>query len=169
MSVTIKRSAANGISGADAGKYGVVEPNHLSAPRNGHVYAQRPAADGIAVLENGMFVDYNVNGTVTLNGKYMVFNEEKLYDERLQSHRDFAQKTADSPNGKITPRVFLMETGDIFTTNTVVDGVYEAGNSLAVDAATGLLKVSETDAIAAVVAETTLPDGVTPAIKVQML
>jgi hypothetical protein len=33
--------------------YGQVEDNHLSAPRNGQVYAQLPAASDIELLENG--------------------------------------------------------------------------------------------------------------------
>ena len=48
MAVTIAREG-----------FGYVEPNHLSAPRNGQVYAQLPAAEDIEVLENGMFVKYD--------------------------------------------------------------------------------------------------------------
>ena len=48
MAVTIARTG-----------FGYVEPNHLSAPRNGQVYAQLPAAEDIEVLENGMFVKYD--------------------------------------------------------------------------------------------------------------
>lgn len=160
MSVTINRNAG--------GKYGVVEPNHLSAPRNGQVYAQRPAAASINVLENGMFVNYGAD-EVTLGGKYMVFNEEKLYDPRKQSHADYAMKKEDFYDGKMVPRVFFMHTGDIFTTNTVKNGTYTKGNKLVVNASTGVLEVGTENAVAEVIAETTLPDGITPAIKVQML
>lgn len=163
MSVTIARNTN--------GKYGVVEPNHISAPRSGKVYAQLPAADGIDVLENGMYVDYAyADGVVKFaaNAKYMVFNEEKLWDERKQSHADYAMKKEDYTEGSMVPRVFLMETGDIYTTNTLADGSYENGDKLDV-AATGLLTKSESGTFAQVVAETTLPDGITPAVKIQVL
>ena len=60
-------------------KFAVVEPNHLSAPRNGQVYGQLPAAEGIEVLEQGTFVKYDyANGEVNFTGEgpwMMVFNE----------------------------------------------------------------------------------------------
>ena len=75
MAITIERDG-----------YGQVEPNHLSAPRDGGVYAQLPAAEDIEVLENGMFVKYDyANGECNFTGDgawMLVFNEEKLYDER---------------------------------------------------------------------------------------
>lgn len=175
MSIAIYRKKADGTtsSAANVAKYGVVEPNLLSAPRSGRVFASRPAVSTITELENGMFVDYTVDTAegpcVKLGGKYMVFNEEKLYDERLQSHRDFVQKAEDSTDGVIVPRVFGMAAGDVFTTNTVTDGEYAVGDKLSVAAATGLLKVDAAGTFAQVIAETTLPDGVTPAVKVQIL
>ena len=45
--------------------YGQVEPNHLSAQRNGQIYAQLPANGEIEVLEQGQFVKYDY-----LNGEY---------------------------------------------------------------------------------------------------
>ncbi len=36
--------------------FGQVEPNHLSAQTNGQIYAQLPADDNLAILENGMCV-----------------------------------------------------------------------------------------------------------------
>lgn len=76
--------------------YGQVEPNHLSAPRNGQVYAQLPAAADISVLENGQFVKYNYAAgvcdfsTEASSGAWMmVFNEVKVYDER-EDDADFA-------------------------------------------------------------------------------
>ena len=36
--------------------YGQVEPNHLSAQRNGQIYAQLPADPAIEQLEQGQFV-----------------------------------------------------------------------------------------------------------------
>lgn len=68
--------------------FGQVEPNHLSAQRNGQIYAQLPAAPSIDVLEQGQFVKYdyaaNGNGIGEVNftgaGEWMmVYNEIKLY------------------------------------------------------------------------------------------
>lgn len=76
--------------------YGQVEPNHLSAPQNGQVYAQLPAAADIEMLENGQFVKYNYAkgvcdfGTEVTAGQWMmVFNEVKIYRER-EGDADFA-------------------------------------------------------------------------------
>ena len=76
--------------------YGQVEPNHLSAPRNGQVYAQLPAASDIDILENGQFVKYNYakgvcnfDTDVTSGPWMMVFNEIKLYGDR-EGDADFA-------------------------------------------------------------------------------
>lgn len=68
--------------------YGQVEPNHLSAQRNGQIYAQLPANKDIDILEQGQFVKYdyaaNENGIGEVNftgaGEWMmVYNEIKLY------------------------------------------------------------------------------------------
>ena len=76
--------------------YGQVEPNHLSAPQKGQVYAQLPAASDIEMLENGQFVKYDYaagvvdfSTDVTAGGWMMVFNEVKVYDER-EGDADFA-------------------------------------------------------------------------------
>ena len=154
--------------------YGQVEPNHLSAPRNGQVYAQLPADDSIDVLENGMFVHYNyAEGKCQFTGDgpvMMVYNEEKLYDERHQMHKDFAQKKEDSYDGVIVPRVFALSVGDIWTTNTVKDATYNAKDKLKIGT-TGLLEAGDAGAgepIIQVVKETTLPDG-QKALKLQVI
>lgn len=109
--------------------YGQVERQHMAAPHNGQIYAQLPAlnADGtpIAQLENGQFLKYDyANGKAGIgtsgDGKewFLVYNEEKLYDERYQNHRHFAMKAADMSDGKIYPRLLRTFVGDIFTTNT---------------------------------------------------
>lgn len=73
--------------------YGQVEPNHLSARRNGQIYAQLPADPEIQVLENGQFVKYDyASGLVNFTGAgewMLVFNEIKLYREH-QLDAEFA-------------------------------------------------------------------------------
>ena len=163
MAVTIAREG-----------FGYVEPNHLSAPRNGQVYAQLPAAEDIEVLENGMFVKYDyAAGECNFDGEgpwMMVFNEEKLYDERHQMHRDYAMQKSDFYDGVMTPRVFAMVPGDIFTTNAVKEASYTVGDKLKVGADSRL----EAGAAPAgehsfkVVKETTMPD-LQPGVKIQVI
>lgn len=73
--------------------YGQVEPNHMSAKRNGQVYAQLPAAASIKLLENGQFVKYDyAKGVCDFNGAgpwRMVYNEVKIYEDR-ETDADFA-------------------------------------------------------------------------------
>ena len=156
--------------------YGQVEPNHLSAPRDGRVYAQLPAATGITILENGMFVKYDyAAGEVNFTGDgawMLVYNEEKLYDERHQMHRDWAQKVEDSYDGKIYPRVFGIVAGDIFTTNTFANNTAVKVGDTVIPSSTGYLVVAGKDDVSdlvfKVVKEYTLPDG-QPAVKLQCI
>lgn len=162
MAITFKRDG-----------YGQVEPNHLSAPRDGRVYAQLPAADDITILENGQFVKYDyAAGEVNFDGAgawMLVYNEEKLYDERHQMHKDWAQKVEDSYDGKIYPRVFGIVAGDIFTTNTFKDNEALAVGNTVVPGADGFLTAGNSgDLIFKVVKEYTLPDG-QPAVKLQCI
>lgn len=73
--------------------YGQCEPNHLSAQRNGQIYAQLPADPAIEVLEQGQFVKYDYkSGLVNFSGAgewMLVFNEIKLYRSE-QSDCEFA-------------------------------------------------------------------------------
>ena len=75
--------------------YGQVEENHLSARRNGQIYAQLPAAANIDLLENGMFAKYDYeNGVVNFTGAgewLLVLNEVKIYLD-YQTNADFAMK-----------------------------------------------------------------------------
>ncbi len=168
MALAIKRS--------DYG-YGVVEDNHLSAKRSGHVYAQLPAAAAITQLENGQYVKYDYAAgecNFTGEGRFvMVYNEEKLYDERHQMHRDYVMKPGDFYDGKMYPRVIAMEIGDIYTTNCVADGTYSVGNKLVVGS-TGILEALGNGTATAgqpvlkVVKEYTMPDG-TPGLKLQCI
>ena len=161
MAITIKRDG-----------YGQVEPNHLSAPRDGRVYAQLPAAEDIKILENGMFVKYDyAAGEVNFTGDgawMLVYNEEKLYDERYQMHKHWAQKVEDSYDGKIYPRVFGIVAGDIFTTNMFADGTELSVGDPVTPGDDGILAAGEGDVTFKVVKEYTLPDG-QPAVKLQCI
>ena len=171
MSISIDRAAADvQMTGHD--NFAQVEPNHLSAPRDGGVYAQLPADESITVLEQGMIVKYDMAaGKVALTGNgisAMVFNEEKLYDERKQMHRDYAMKKSDFYDGVMTPRVFRLSEGDIFTTNAVATGTYNVGDKLC-PGSDGFLAAGEgSTPVCQVVAETILPDG-QPAVKLQVV
>lgn len=90
--------AGTSLSGAKLVQYGYgqVEPNFLTAKRNGRVYAQLPAAADIDMLENGQFVKYDyVNkvcdfSTDPSSGPWrMVYNEVKIYRDR-ETDADFA-------------------------------------------------------------------------------
>lgn len=110
--------------------FGQVEPNHLSGIVEGKIYAQYPADTATMgnILEQGRFAKYDGSkNQVNLTGKgawMMIYNEEKLPDERKQNHKDFALKAEDYTYGEITPRLINVEIGDIFTTNTIVGGAY---------------------------------------------
>lgn len=168
MAISIDR-AAQVLHGHD--NYAQVEDNHLSAKRDGRVYASLPAADDIEVLEQGMFVKYDyAEGEVNFTGDgawFMVYNEEKLYDERKQMHRDFALRKVDCSDGVITPRVLGMVAGDIYTTNAVAKDTYSVGDKLT-PGDDGWLKKGEGDLTLKVVKETTMPDG-QPAVKLQVI
>jgi hypothetical protein len=164
--------------------FGQVEPNHLSAQTNGQIYAQLPADDDLAILENGMFLKYNyAGGKADLDGDgewLLVMNEIKLYDPRKQGLRHYAMKKADFMNGEIVPRLLRTEIGDIYTTNTfgantsdsaTVQGLnLKVTDKLAVDPLTGYLikQTNETDFIWQVVKEYTMPDG-QPGVKIQRI
>ena len=155
--------------------HAVVEPNHLSAPRSGGVYGQLPADDSIEILEQGTFVKYDyAAGKVDFTGEgpwMMVFNEEKLYDERRQMHRDFAMQKSDFVDGIMTPRVIRLLVGDIFTTNTVKADDYEVGDIL-VPGADGILAKhagGDVSGLSVMVVKCyTMPDG-QPGLKLQVV
>lgn len=91
--------------------YAQVEPNHLSAQRNGQIYAQLPAASDIEVLENGQFVKYDYEkGLVNFEGAgewMLVFNEIKLYRDG-QDDCEFAML-----KGNYKARVYSPSTGEL--------------------------------------------------------
>lgn len=171
MAISIDR-AANVLAGHE--NYAQVEPNHLSAPRSGGVYGQLPADSSIDILEQGTFVKYDyAAGKIDFDGEgpwMMVYNEEKLYDEHRQMHRDYAMKKTDFYDGVMTPRVFRMYAGDIFTTNNLVKGSYSVGDKVH-PGTKGVLEAVTDEAnglTLKVVKETTLADG-QEAVKLQVI
>ena len=130
--------------------YGQVEPNHLSGIVTGQIYAQLPAhvkgtevgsADSITQLEQGQFAKYDyAAGEVnfTGDGEFMlVYNEQKLYDERKQAHKDFVYKTGDFTDKKIYPRLIRTYVGDIMTTNTFEANTSDTAETTGVTIAEG--------------------------------
>lgn len=169
MAVTIDRAAAK-VQLAGHDNYGQVEPNYL--PREG-VFAQTPADENIAILEQGMFVRLNATkGTLGFDGDgawMLVFNEEKLYDERKQMHRDYAQKREDFYDGVLVPRVYHLQAGDTYTTNMVNKGDYSVGDILVPGPDGVLTKGEKGNGLALqVVKEYTLADG-QPAVKLTVI
>ena len=167
--------------------FGQVEPNHLSAQRNGQIYAQLPLDSSINILENGQFMKYDYeNNEVNLtgDGEYMlVLNEVKVYDER-DSYKDFAMIKKNYVDGEIYPRLFKTNVGDIYTTNcigganTSKDATYTytgnelaVGDKLKVNPSTGYLvkdNAVSTGMIWQVVKVYTMPDG-QPGVKIQRI
>lgn len=104
-----------------------VEPNHLSGIVTGQIYAQLPVNTTTMgnIIENGRFAKYDyVAGKVNLTGEgewMLIYNEEKNYDERFKSHKDFAMVASNYSDGVIVPRLIKTNVGDIYTTNAFVD------------------------------------------------
>ncbi len=158
--------------------YGQIEANHLSARRNGKIYAQLPADKTIDVLENGQFVKYDyAKGVVNFTGEgpwMLVFNEPKVYGSR-ETNADFAMKREDyaayvynaandaMPEGTVmVPRVMNTDRGDIYTTNMVGEESLVKGDKLAPNAKGILDKASgatATECVWQVAKVYTMPDG----------
>lgn len=154
--------------------FGQVEPNHLTGIVDGSIYAQLPAAEELGeVLEQGRFAKYDyAKGEVNLTGEgpwLMIYNEEKLYDERYQSHKDFAMQKSRYVGGVMTPRLIEIPVNDIFTTNTITakkDGLdLNVGDKLEIGA-DGYLTAGDGDF--QVVKVYTMPDG-QPGVKLQRI
>lgn len=169
--------------------YGQVEPNHLSGIVTGQILAQLPVDTGNmgTVIENGRFAKYDYKeGKVDLTGDgewMLIYNEEKLYDERKQSHKDFAMIADNYTDKEIVPRLISIVLGDIFTTNcfgqnkgnenTIVEGIsLEIGDEVGIDSKTGyLIKDGEKDnngPVFQVVKEYTMADG-QPGVKLMRI
>ena len=150
--------------------YGQVEPNHLSAQRTGQIYAQTPVNEAITELENGVFLKLNTSdNTLGVNGSgewMLVYNEVKLYDNQRQGYKDFVVKADETVGGKIYPRMFKINVGDIFTTNMIEAGL-ELGDKVTPTAGVGeevgilnpVATGADPDMVFEVVKLTTMPDG----------
>ena len=157
--------------------FGQLEPNHLSAQRNGQIYAQLPCESSMEVLQNAQFVKYDyAEGEVNFTGAgewMLVFNEVKLYDPR-HSYKDFALQKKNCVGGEMVPRVMKTMVGDIFTTNLVdlkdKGAAFDVGDKLVIGT-TGILEYSATPGAGMVwqVAKVyTMADG-QPAVKIQRI
>ena len=159
--------------------FGQLEPNHLSAQRNGQIYAQLPCESSIEVLQNAQFVKYDyAEGEVNFTGEgewMLVYNEVKLYDPR-HSYKDFALQKKNCVGGVMVPRVMKTMVGDIFTTNLVDNGLKGSAlavkDKLTVAESTGILTYDAspeaTDMVWQVVKVYTMADG-QPAVKIQRI
>ena len=159
--------------------FGQLEPNHLSAQRNGQIYAQLPCDTSIEVLQNAQFVKYDyANGKVNYTGEgewMLVYNEVKLYDPK-HSYKDFVYRKTDFTDKKMYPRVMKTMPGDIFTTNLVDNGTKGSDlavkDKLTVATGTGVLTYNNApeaaDMVWQVVKVYTLADG-QKAVKVQRI
>ena len=159
--------------------FGQLEPNHLSAQRNGQIYAQLPCESSMEDLQNAQFVKYDyAEGEVNFTGAgewMLVFNEVKLYDPR-HSYKDFALQKKNCVGGEMVPRVMKTMVGDIFTTNLVDNGLKGSAlavkDKLTVAESTGILTYDAspeaTDMVWQVVKVYTMADG-QPAVKIQRI
>lgn len=123
MAITIPAKAA--------GKYAVVEPNHVSAVRTGNMAAQY--STDIEVLQNGMAVnvDHETKKIVAPAANkplYLHASEEQIYEEHL-GRDSFYIKAGQYP------RALKLEIGDIFETDAVVEELtYTVGDVVGPDA-----------------------------------
>lgn len=108
--------------------YGQVEPNHLSAQRNGQIYAQLPADPSIEVLEQGQFVKYDyANGLVNFTGAgewMLVYNEIKLYREH-QLDCEFAMVKGNYQARVYSPLDGTIDAEEIYGPTRFLQGVRE--------------------------------------------
>lgn len=156
MAITIPAKAA--------GKYAVVETNHVSAVRTGNMAAQY--STDIEVLQNGMAVnvDHVTKRIVAPDADqplYLHASEEQIYEDHL-GRDSFYIKAGQYP------RALKLEIGDIFETDAVVAGEYTVGDLVGPDADGLWTKVTDdlVDGTPGVVAaEVYLPNG-KPGIKI---
>lgn len=159
--------------------YGQLEPNRIAAQKTKEIFAQLPAASDLPIIENGMFLVYDLGaGEVrkpATKGEYaqLVMNEINLADERYQEDKDYAMIAHPESKYQVAmaayPRLFNPTIGDTFTTNVFKwDGTNEAtatsliGTEYTTDI-DGIIAPVETGDVAQIVFEVvkqyTLPDG----------
>ena len=169
--------------------FGQVEPNHLSAQRNGQIYAQLPANKDLKILENGMFVKYDyAKNEVNFSGEgewMLVLNEVKLYDDTWRNYGEkngqyaaYAMEAKNFVSGEMVPRLLKTNVGDIYTTNCLVAagrageetdmGEIALGDKLSPNAAGFLAKDGDGSIEFKVVKVYTMPDG-QEGVKVQRI
>ena len=161
MAITIPAKAA--------GKYAVVETNHVSAVRTGNMAAQY--STDIEVLQNGMAVNVDhekkkIVAPVDGEPLYLHASEEQIYEDHL-GRDSFYIKAGQYP------RALKLEIGDIFETDAVVGGVdYTVGNILTPDEETGLWTINAAatagSMVAQVIGEIYLPNG-KPGVKLAIV
>jgi hypothetical protein len=137
------------------GKHAVVETNHVSAVRTGNIAAQYVAE---VKLDNGMALSVDHSGKkvkVAEDGKpvYLHASDEQLYEDHVGRDAFYIKE------GEY-PKALLLEVGDIFETDAVVAGAYNAGDVVGPTAEGLWGKDSTITTIEAVVAEGIyLPNG----------
>lgn len=114
MAITVKKLAD--------GKHAVVETNHVSAVRTGNIAAQYVAE---VKLDNGMALSVDHSGrkvNVAKAGQavYLHASDEQLYEDHVGRDAFYIKE------GEY-PKALLLEVGDIFETDAVEEGTYEAG------------------------------------------
>lgn len=148
-----------------AGKYAVVETNHVSAVRTGNMAAQY--STDIEVLQNGMAVSVDheekkIVAPVANEALYLHASEEQIYEDHL-GRDSFYIKAGQYP------RALKLEVGDIFETDAVVaDLTYTVGDVVGPDANGFWTNVSDNmiaGTTGVVAAEVYLPNG-KPGIKI---
>lgn len=156
------------------GNYKVVEINNVVALRAGAIIAQAPLMkDGEYaekdVVENGFVLFLDIDGELkapkdaTMTAVPVLHYTEELFTDRYIGLNTFAVPFVD---GVAYPRGLVLTVGDTFTT----DNVDEVGTGLYVIGDDGSFEEADTaNGHTFYGVETTLPDGVTPAVELTYL
>jgi len=174
------------------GKYGVLEVNQLAARYTAQIeatcklnatdFATTPAENGMLLVVDKAAGEIKKATNPQTQRVLLHYSAEKIYDAYTPGLNNFAVQ-ADAFG--VFPRLFELNLGDVFTTNTVEDGVGAngvlvanlVGRNLATDkvfaiaSITGNIQLVKEAGIgtAPIVLQaikyTTVPDGVTPGVK----
>jgi hypothetical protein len=115
-------------------RYAQVELNRCSFLHDGNIESQCVAAEdlenGMIVAidkKNGIVVKAGTTGTVTVNGKEVTIGEDLVYGLNYTTEKIYNQFTPGRKNFYVAageyPRVGILKTGDIFTTDAAVADV----------------------------------------------